>query len=177
MVQHPYVTTLTINAFNAGRAAALAEVLLALQRHPEFADLRYDVRLFVTDPAAPATGEALLELLAPDSGTSAKEADAFSTPTESHLHPKLRLAIRSIGEFREDPDSHAAHLTFLFDLFPAEEIRAIALKAEQGPIIRLHEIQPPAEARVFQATHVQHAQLVEQAVGCPMIPMIHDWRS
>ncbi|WP_334006381.1 methylation-associated defense system ATP-binding protein MAD8 [Burkholderia gladioli] len=125
LVQHPYVETLTINAFNAGRAGALAEVLLALQRHPEFADLRYDIRLFVLDPAAPSTGEALLELLSPDSGTSAKEADAFSTPTDSHLHPKLRLAIRAIKEFRDAPDSHAAHLSFLFDLFPAEEIRAV----------------------------------------------------
>lgn len=125
LVQHPYVETLTINAFNAGRAGALAEVLLALQRHPEFADLRYDIRLFVLDPGAPSTGEALLELLSPDSGTSAKEADAFSTPTNSHLHPKLRLAIRAIKEFREDPDLHAAHLSFLFDLFPAEEIRAV----------------------------------------------------
>ncbi|WP_373378926.1 ATP-binding protein [Cupriavidus nantongensis] len=125
LIQHPYVETLTINAFNAGRAGALAEVLLALQRHPEFADIRYDIRLFVLDPAAPSTGEALLELLAPDSGTSAKEADAFSTPTDSHLHPKLRLAIRAIKEFRDDPDLHSAHLSFLFDLFPAEEIRAI----------------------------------------------------
>lgn len=125
LVQHPYVETLTINAFNAGRAGALAEVLLALQRHSEFADLRYDIRLFVLDPAAPLTGEALLELLSPDSGTSAKEADAFSTPTDSHLHPKLRLAIRAIKEFRDDPDLHTAHLSFLFDLFPAEEIRAV----------------------------------------------------
>lgn len=125
LVQHPYVETLTINAFNAGRAGAVAEVLLALQRHPEFADLRYDIRLFVLDPATPSTGEALLELLSPDSGTSAKEADAFSTPTDSHLHPKLRLAIRAIKEFRDVPDLHAAHLSFLFDLFPAEEIRAI----------------------------------------------------
>ena len=87
LIQHPYVETLTINAFNAGRAAVLAEVLLGLQRRPEFADLRYDIRLFALDPAAPATGEALLELLAPDLGTNAKEADAFSTPTDSHLHP------------------------------------------------------------------------------------------
>ena len=128
LIQHPYVETLTINAFNAGRAGALSEVLLALQRHPEFADLRYDMRLFVLDPAAPSTGEALLELLAPDSGTSAKEADAFSTPTDSHLHPKLRLAIRAIKEFRDDPDLHAAHLSFLFDLFPAEEIRAVDVR-------------------------------------------------
>lgn len=128
LIQHPYVETLTINAFNAGRAGALAEILLALQRHPEFADLRYDIRLFVLDPAAPSTGEALLELLRPDSGTSAKEADAFSTPTDSHLHPKLRLAIRAIKEFRDDPDVHAAHLSFLFDLFPAEEIRAVDVR-------------------------------------------------
>lgn len=128
LIQHPYVETLTINAFNAGRAAALAEVLLALQRHSEFADLRYDIRLFVPDPAAPSTGEALLELLVPDSGTSAKEADAFSTPTDSHLHPKLRLAIRAIKEFRDEPDLHAAHLSFLFDLFPAEEIRAVDVR-------------------------------------------------
>lgn len=128
LIQHPYVQTLTINAFNAGRAAALAEVLLSLQRNPEFADLRYDVRLFVLDPAAPSTGEALLELLAPDSRTSVKEADAFSTPTNSHLHPKLRLAIRAIKEFREEPDLHAAHLSFLFDLFPAEEIRAVDVR-------------------------------------------------
>lgn len=125
LVQHPYVETLTINAFNAGRAGALADVLLALQRNSEFADLRYDIRLFVIDPATPSTGDALLELLSPDSGASAKEADAFSTPTESHLHPKLRLAIRAIKEFRDSPDLHAAHLSFLFDLFPAEEIRAV----------------------------------------------------
>jgi len=125
LIQHPYVETLTINAFNVGRAGVLAEVLMALQRHPEFADLRYDIRLFALDPAVPSTGEALLELLSPDSGTSAKEADAFSTPTDSHLHPKLRLAIRAIKEFRDDPDLHAAHLSFLFDLFPAEEVRAV----------------------------------------------------
>jgi len=124
LLQHPYVTTLTINGFNAGRATILADVLLALQRNLEFVDLRYDLRLFVPDADAPDVGEALTELLNPDSGVSAKEADAFSTPTDSHLHPKLRLAIRSIEEFRSDPDSHPAHLSFLFDLFPAEEIRA-----------------------------------------------------
>jgi ABC-type branched-subunit amino acid transport system ATPase component len=129
LIQHPYVQTLTINAFNAGRAATLSEVLIELQKCPEFADLRYDIRLFVPDPAAPSTGESLLELLAPDSGNSVKEADAFSTPTDSHLHPKLRLAIRAIKEFRDDPDLHAAHLSFLLDLFPAEEIRAVDVRA------------------------------------------------
>ncbi len=125
LVQHPYVGTLTLNAFNAGRATVLADMLVALQRQPEFADLRYDLRLFVPDPDAPGIGEALIELLNPESGVTGKEADAFSTPTESHLHPKLRLAIRSIDEFRKEPDSHPAHLSFLFDVFPAEEIRAV----------------------------------------------------
>ena len=125
LIQHPYVRTLTLNAFNAGRATVLADLLVALQKYPEFADLRYDLRLFVSDPDAPTTGEALTELLSPDSGVNAKEADAFSTPTESHLHPKLRLAIRAIDEFRKEPDRHPAHLSFLFDVFPAEEIRAI----------------------------------------------------
>ncbi|MDO8312096.1 MAG: hypothetical protein Q7T25_09160, partial [Sideroxyarcus sp.] len=125
LIQHPYVRTLTINAFNTGRAAVLADMLIEIQRQQEFSDLRYDIRLFVPDPDAPGIGDALNDLLSPDSGVTGREVDAFATPTESHLHPKLRLAIRSIEEFRKAPDEHAAHLSFLFDLFPAEEIRAI----------------------------------------------------
>ncbi len=125
LIQHPYVRTLTINAFNTGRAAVLADMLIEIQRQQEFSDLRYDIRLFVPDPDAPGIGEALNDLLSPDSGVTGREVDAFATPTESHLHPKLRLAIRSIEEFRKAPDEHSAHLSFLFDLFPAEEIRAI----------------------------------------------------
>jgi len=130
LIQHPYVRTLTINAFNAGRATVLADVLLEMQGEPAFEDLRYDVRLFAIDAEAPGTGEALVELLSPDSAVTAREADAFSTPTESHLHPKLRLAIRSVEDFRQVPDAHPAHLTFLFDQFPTEEIRA----EDAGPL-------------------------------------------
>ena len=32
LVQHPYVQTLVINAFNAGRASVLADMLLELQK-------------------------------------------------------------------------------------------------------------------------------------------------
>ncbi|EPJ8782076.1 methylation-associated defense system ATP-binding protein MAD8 [Pseudomonas aeruginosa] len=161
LVQHPYVETLTINAFNAGRAGAMAEVLMALQRHPDFADLRYDIRLFVLDPAAPSTGEALLELLSPDSGTSAKEADAFSTPTNSHLHPKLRLAIRAIKEFREDPDLHAAHLSFLFDLFPAEEIRAVDVQDSDDSSFVHGLVQP------FEVDYLEDEQSITW-LRCPL---------
>ena len=55
LMQHPYVRTLTINAFNPGRANVLADALAALQRQEAFQDLRYDVRLFVPDPNAPGS--------------------------------------------------------------------------------------------------------------------------
>jgi hypothetical protein len=122
LLQHPYVRTLIINAFNAGRGTVLAEMLLALQRIPEFSALRYDIRLFVPDPEAVGVGEALAALLSAAGSISAKEADAFATPSASHLYPKLRLAIRPAQEFRSQPDAHAAHLSMLFDIFPAGNV-------------------------------------------------------
>lgn len=130
LVQHPYVRSLVINAFNAGRAGVLAEMLLQLQKQPAFAGIRYDIRLFVPDADAPGTGEALAELLSPTGGTATKEADAFSTPTESHLRPKLALAVRPSAEFKRSPAAHAAHLSLLFDLFPAEEVGATRASVE-----------------------------------------------
>ena len=124
LVQHPYVRTLTINAFNAGRAAVLAEMLLDLQKDPVFAQLRYNIRLFVPDADAPGVGEEIAALLTTEGGTTAREADAFSTPSESHLYPKLRVAVRSTNDFRTAPDAHGAHLSLLFDVFPAEEVAA-----------------------------------------------------
>jgi hypothetical protein len=122
LVQHPYVRTLAINAFNPGRAGILADMLLNLQRQPAFADIRYDVRLFAPDAEAPGLGEALGELLSPTPSVTAREADAFATPTGTHLRPKLALAVRPTAEFRRSPDDHPAHLSILFDLFPAEEV-------------------------------------------------------
>lgn len=124
LIQHPYVRTLVINAFNAGRGAVLAEMLLALQRMPDLADLRYDVRLFVPDAEAPGVGEALAALLSPSANITGKEADAFASPSSNHLYPKLRLAIRPSEEFRADPTLHAAHLSMMFDVFPVEDIGA-----------------------------------------------------
>lgn len=144
LIQHPYIRTLTINAFNAGRATVLADMLVGMQKHSEFTDLRYDLRLFVLDPDAPNTGEALNELLSPDSSVNCREADAFSTPTESHLHPKLRLAIRSMEEFRKDPESNSAHLTFLFDVFPAEEIRSLGVRVKDDTSFVHGLVQPYA---------------------------------
>lgn len=124
LVQHPYVRTLTINAFNPGRAGVLGDMLLELQKESAFADLRYDIRLFVPDPDAPGVGEEIAALLTTDGGTAAREADAFSIPAETHLHPKLRFAVRATKDFRTSPETHAAHLSLLFDVFPAEEVAA-----------------------------------------------------
>ncbi len=124
LVQHPYVRTLIVNAFNPGRAGVLCDMLLELQKEPAFADLRYNIRLFVPDPDAPGVGEEIAALLTTDGGTAAREADAFSIPAETHLHPKLRFAVRATKDFRTSPDTHAAHLSLLFDVFPAEEVAA-----------------------------------------------------
>jgi hypothetical protein len=40
--------------------------------------------------------------------------------------------VRSVAEFQEHPDRHAAHLTFLFDVFPAKEIGAARVEEAIG---------------------------------------------
>ena len=121
LVQHPYVRTLTINAFNPGRATVLADALTALQRQEAFRDLRYDLRLFVPDPDAPGVGEAITSLLA---GEGALAGEAFSIPSSSHVFPKLTVAIRSRRDFRAAPTRNRAHLSFLFEVFPPEGVAA-----------------------------------------------------
>ena len=121
LIQHPYVRTLTLNAFNAGHARVLADSLAVLQREEAFQDLRYDVRLFVPDPNTPGVGESIGALLT-GGGTLASEA--FSIPTGSHIFPKLTVAVRSTADFRADPARYRCHLSVLFDLFPPEEVAA-----------------------------------------------------
>jgi hypothetical protein len=121
LVQHPYVRTLVINAFNPGRATVLADALVFLQRQEAFQALRYDVRLFVPDPDAPGVGEAIGALLA---GVGTLASEAFSVPTGSHVFPKLTVAIRSTADFRASPARYRAHLSFLFDVFPPEDVGA-----------------------------------------------------
>lgn len=119
LVQHPYVRTLTINALNPGRSTVLADTLTALQQQEAFRDLRYDLRLFVPDPDAPGVGEAITSLLV-DQGTLA--GGAFSIPSGNHLFPKLTVAVRATSDFRAAPTRYKAHLSFLFDVFPPEEL-------------------------------------------------------
>lgn len=128
LIQHPYVKTLRINVFNPGRATPIADLLLAIQKNKSFSDLRYDVRLFVPDPDAPGVGESIEELLSPGSTVSSDAADAFAKSTGSHLFPKLTLSIGATSTFLKEPDSYHAHISILFDLFPAAEIGS-------GPIL------------------------------------------
>ncbi len=121
LVQHPYVRTLAINAFNPGRAAVLAGALVALQRQDAFRDLRYDVRLFAPDADAPGVGEAIGELLA---GDGAAAGEAFSVPAPSRVFPKLAVAVLATADFRRDPARYRSHVSFLFDLFPPEQVAA-----------------------------------------------------
>jgi len=124
LIQHPYIRTLSINAFNAGRATVLADALVQLQKQDAFSYLRYDIRLFVPDPEAPGVGEGIKQLLSPSGSVSAEAVDAFSTSSGSHLFPKMSLAIHSTQDFHDSPDRYRAHLSILFDLFPAAEIGA-----------------------------------------------------
>ncbi len=128
VIQHPYVRTLALNAFNAGRASVLADALIVLQRKDAFRDLSYDVRLFVPDPNAPGVGESIGALLSGDVTAS----DAFAIPKRSHIFPKLTVAIRATGDFGADPDRFRCHVSVLFDPFPPEEVAA-------GPPIEAEE--------------------------------------
>ncbi len=122
LVQHPYVRILTINAFNPGRGGTIADMLLKLQQEPVFADICYDIRIFVSDAKAPGVGDSLGELLSSATNLTGQEADALAAPTGDHLRPKLAVAIRNTKEFRSNPEEFSAHLSFLFDIFPAEEV-------------------------------------------------------
>jgi DNA phosphorothioation-dependent restriction protein DptH len=122
LVQHPYVRALTLNAFNPGSAQVVVDMLLCLQREPTLRDLKYDIRVFVPDPEAPGVGEAFRQLLSPGGNITGREADAFASPSGSHLYPKLNLAFRRADDFRARPSAFTAHISMLFDVFPCEEV-------------------------------------------------------
>ena len=126
VIQHPYIQTLILNCFNAGRGRIVADALLALQRNPDTRNLRYDIRLFAANPEAPGVGEDLAELISPTSNLTAAEADVFATPTGDHLSPKLTFAVRRTSDFQDQPSGFSAHITLLFDVFPTQSVGAKA---------------------------------------------------
>ena len=119
--QHPYVRELSLNIFNPGAGSMIADALLSLQQRREHADLRYDVRLFTSDPDSPVLGEALESMVRPGA-TVNESADAFATSTGSHLFSKLSLAKHAISEFHANAKDYPAHISVLLDVFPAGEL-------------------------------------------------------
>lgn len=119
--QHPYVRELSLNVFNPGSGSLIAEALIALQQKREYADLRYDIRLFTSEPDSPVLGEALESIVRP--GATVNEAsDAFAASTGSHLFSKLNLAKHALNEFHANSKEFPAHISVLLDVFPAEEL-------------------------------------------------------
>lgn len=119
--QHPYVRELSLNIFNPGAGSVLTEALLALQEKREYADLRYNIRLFASDPDSPTLGEALEAMARPGAVTN-EAADVFATSTGSHLFSKLNLAKYALSEFHARTKDYPAHISMLLDVFPAEEL-------------------------------------------------------
>ncbi|WP_435602891.1 methylation-associated defense system ATP-binding protein MAD8 [Streptomyces sp. bgisy130] len=118
---HPYVRTLVMNVVNAGRAEIVADALLQLQRRDTTRSLAYDIRLCVTDPQAPETGEALAELQSAQSAVTSAEAEAFLHTTGPGRTVKLVHSVRSVAEFTSQADDFDAHLTVLIDAFGGEQ--------------------------------------------------------
>jgi DNA phosphorothioation-dependent restriction protein DptH len=117
--QHPYVRELSLNIFNPGAGSVIADALLSLQQKREHADLRYDIRLFASDPDSPVLGEALESMVRPGA-TVNEAADAFAISTGSHLFSKLNLAKHALNEFHTSAKEFPAHISVLLDVFPAE---------------------------------------------------------
>lgn len=122
--QHPYVRELSLNIFNPGAGAVIVDALLSLQQKREYADLRYDIRLFTSDPDSPVLGEALESMGRPGS-TVGEAADAFATSTGSHLFSKLNIAKHALSEFHAHAENYPAHISILLDVFPAEELSIV----------------------------------------------------
>jgi DNA phosphorothioation-dependent restriction protein DptH len=122
LLQHPYIGTFSIRAILPGKGKFLVTILNELADEALFKDLRWDFRLFVTDPQAELEGEELQEMV--QSGLLASDELGGD-----HLRPKFRVAVCSIDElFKEESQ---VHLTFLFDAFPADQIHAIS--ANEAP--------------------------------------------
>ena len=115
LLQHPYIGTLKIRAIQPGKGNFLVSILDSLEKDPLFRDMRFDFQLYVDDPQSEQEGDDLHSLL---------HAGILSSDElgGDHLRPKFRIAIRSMESLMSENDQF--HLTFLFDAFPASQIKA-----------------------------------------------------
>ena len=112
---HPYTPKLVINLFNAGDASIFAIALLLLEKMGYSLD--YEIRIFADDMLI-QSGEALRDLVNPDSPFAVEEAEAFSQASDNRLFPKLRFSRNNVQEFVKHHDQYQAHLSFLINPFP-----------------------------------------------------------
>ncbi|AEP29400.1 methylation-associated defense system ATP-binding protein MAD8 [Brumicola nitratireducens] len=139
LVQHPYVTCLSINVFNAGSASAVAGMLIALRKKQELKHICFDIRLFVSDPYAVEVGADLFKLI--NSNDESSQDNELFHSSDNHLVPRLSISLRSIAEFEESPEDFSANLSMLFDVFPAEELSVIRPQADEqvAPVHGLYQ--------------------------------------
>jgi DNA phosphorothioation-dependent restriction protein DptH len=122
LIQHPYVQTLKINAFNAGDATLLVDAILKIEKDRlkvKLPGLSYEIHLFTQGSLLNDTGEAIEDLVNPERQVS-PEADAFSNPSQNHLFPKLRFYRNHVDEFLENHENYQAHISILHDVFPVD---------------------------------------------------------
>lgn len=122
LIQHPYIQTLKVNAFNAGDAALLVDSILKIEkerRKLNLPGLRYELRLFTQGSVLDDVGDAVEDLVNPQRQVS-PEADAFSSPSQNHLFPKLRFYRNQIDEFLENHELYQSHISILHDVFPID---------------------------------------------------------
>jgi DNA phosphorothioation-dependent restriction protein DptH len=138
LAQHPYLHTLTVNAFNPGNAGLIVDALLLVEseRSRRYIDspLRYELRLFTQSDRPDDVGEAVEDLTNPDRQVKA-EADAFTVAGRNHLFPKLRFSRHQLDDFLQNPRRFEAHVSLLRDLFP---VAATAVANAGGRSSYLH---------------------------------------
>jgi len=119
--QHPYVSTLSVNAIQPGSGAILVQMLLALEKARP--GLHYKLHLFASDFDPEELGAALDEMMSPiEKRSGSDELDTFVTPSENSLYPKLVYSKHRLNEFFDRPDDFEAHLTLLFDAFTVKVV-------------------------------------------------------
>lgn len=117
IAQHPYTQKLIINLINAGDSAVFADAFVELERETSFKEIKYEVRIFKGNDKIIEHGEALKNLINPESNVS-EEAEAFSQPSKNRLFPKLRFSINNISDYLTFPFRFTAHLSFVISPFP-----------------------------------------------------------
>lgn len=116
LIQHPYTDKLVINLFNVGDADKFAEAFVDLGKSVEYENIKFEVRIFVGQTSLIEPGNALKELINPETNIS-EEAELFSQASENRLFPKLRFSINEIEDFLITPEEYNAHLSFLVNPF------------------------------------------------------------